>query len=124
MVVKPDVITLLPRLAWQFDEPFGDASAVPTYCVSKITREHVTVALSGDGGDENFAGYPRYPQALAVHRRLGSFPPSLVKPRLGLAARWVPRADRGGGVRALRGRPPLDRDFRVVPYHRDATPAA
>jgi len=70
MVVKPDVINLLPRLAWQFDEPFGDASAVPTYCVSKITREHVTVALSGDGGDENFAGYPRYSQALALHRRM------------------------------------------------------
>src|SRR2546428_10125896 len=124
MVVKPDVITLLPRLAWQFDEPFGDASAVPTYCVSKITREHVTVALSGDGGDENFAGYPRYSQALALHRRLESFPASLVKPILGLAARCLPREVRGRGFLELLGMPPIDRYFRMMTYHRHDTLAA
>jgi len=124
MVVKPDVINLLPRLAWQFDEPFGDASAVPTYCVSKITREHVTVALSGDGGDENFAGYPRYSQALALHRRLESFPASLVKPILGLAARCLPREVRGRGFLELLGMPPIDRYFRMMTYHRHDTLAA
>lgn len=58
--VEPDALSILPKLVWYFDEPFADSSAVPTYYVAKMTREHVTVALTGDGGDELFAGYPRY----------------------------------------------------------------
>ncbi|MGB4943352.1 MAG: asparagine synthase (glutamine-hydrolyzing), partial [Candidatus Moraniibacteriota bacterium] len=59
-VVEPHAIELLPMLVRQYEEPFADSSALPTYYVSKLTREHVTVALNGDGGDENFAGYTRY----------------------------------------------------------------
>ncbi|MFZ1932643.1 MAG: asparagine synthase (glutamine-hydrolyzing) [Thermoguttaceae bacterium] len=58
--VRPDAMQVLPRFVWHYDEPFGDSSAVPTWCVSQLTRQHVTVALTGDGGDELFAGYPRY----------------------------------------------------------------
>lgn len=59
-IVEPDAIDVLPLLVRQYEEPFADSSALPTYYVSKLTREHVTVALNGDGGDENFAGYTRY----------------------------------------------------------------
>ena len=58
--VKAEMADVLPKLAWHYGEPYADASALPTYYVARETRKFVTVALNGDGGDENFAGYVRY----------------------------------------------------------------
>ena len=85
-VVGPIGVDLLQRLVWFLDEPFADSSAIPTYQVSHIARQHVTVALSGDGGDELFAGYPRY-QYVRWLRWLSYIPTPL---RVGM--RWLSRA--------------------------------
>ena len=59
-IVRPNAVEILPSLVWHFNEPYADSSAIPTYCLAQITRQEVTVALTGDAGDENFAGYDRY----------------------------------------------------------------
>jgi asparagine synthase (glutamine-hydrolysing) len=73
LVIDPNVIGIIDDLAWYLDEPFGDSSAIPTYMVSKLASEHVTVVLSGDGGDELFAGYDRY-VVERRERKLGKIP--------------------------------------------------
>src|SRR4051812_26200679 len=75
-VVQPDAVDLVERLVWHHDQPFGDSSAVPTFLLNEVAREHVTVALSGDGGDELFAGYERFAAGVAVDRVL-TIPPAL-----------------------------------------------
>ena len=68
LVVEPNALELVPRLIRQFDEPFADASAIPTFLVSEFAVQHVKVALSGDGGDEFFGGYPDFFEAERSHR--------------------------------------------------------
>lgn len=89
-VIEPDAIALLPFLVWHHDQPFADSSAIPTYLVSKHTRQHVTVALSGDGGDELFAGYERFYAAnlVARYRRL----PGALRSAVAWAAEHLPEA--------------------------------
>jgi asparagine synthase (glutamine-hydrolysing) len=101
--VKPDSVELLNKLAWLFDEPFADSSAVPTYYVSELTRDHVVVALTGDGGDELFAGYDRYP---TVHnlRRVDRMPTFLRKAISGPMAKILPGKAESSFTRRLRNR--------------------
>jgi asparagine synthase (glutamine-hydrolysing) len=88
IVVEPDVEELLPELAQAFDEPLGDEAALPQFVVSELARRHVTVALTGDGGDEAFAGYERY-IAHGLARRL-ALPGAA---RTARALRWAGRAE-------------------------------
>ncbi len=97
--VTPHAIDLIDPLIWHHDGPFGDSSAVPTYLVAKMTREHVTVALTGDGGDEIFAGYLRF-QAAALAERLPRMAGRGLRAVLG--AMPTPASDRHWLARAKR----------------------
>lgn len=86
-IVRPDAMEVLPLLVEHYGEPYADSSAIPTYYVARETRQHVTVALNGDGGDESFAGYERY-AAMQLAERYHRLPASLrklaIQPAIGL----------------------------------------
>jgi asparagine synthase (glutamine-hydrolysing) len=125
-VVEPHALEIMDKLVWHYDEPFADSSAVPTYYVSRIARQHVTVALGGDGGDETFAGYRRYyfdkiendlrrhvPQFVrsAVFGPLGRMYPPLA---------WAPRVFRAKATFESLSRSPLAGYFNSVSLFRPA----
>lgn len=91
--VDVDACSLIDKLAIAYTEPFADSSALPTYLVSKLARETVTVALSGDGGDELFAGYRRYPFYLREERTKAMLPGGLNRVIFGPLAKIYPRMD-------------------------------
>lgn len=91
--VVSDDFDLIDTLAHLYDEPYADSSAIPTYRVCQLARKHVTVALSGDGGDENFAGYRRYRMHLMEERLRSALPAGIRQPVFGLLGRVYPKAD-------------------------------
>ncbi len=91
--VERDDFDLIDKLASLYDEPFADSSAMPTYRVCALARKRVTVALSGDGGDENFAGYRRYRWHMYEEQLRSRLPIGLRKPLFGLLGRLYPKAD-------------------------------
>jgi asparagine synthase (glutamine-hydrolysing) len=92
LVVRPDAVELLPKLARHYGEPFADHSAIPSFYLAEMTRRHVTVALTGDGGDEVFGGYGRYAHG-AIMQRFDAVPPGLRQAVASLAARVPPNGD-------------------------------
>ena len=91
--VDSDDFDLIDTLAHLYDEPYADSSAIPTYRVCQLARKHVTVALSGDGGDETFGGYRRYRMHMLEERMRASVPASIRQPLFGLLGRVYPKAD-------------------------------
>lgn len=89
-VTSAEALAVIPQLPNIYDEPFADSSQIPTYLLSMLTRRHVTVSLSGDGGDEVFGGYNRYSWGPSIWKKVG----------------WMPRWMRGIGARAITALPP------------------
>jgi len=104
----PDALEVLPTLVHHFDEPFADSSAIPTYYVSKIARQQVTVALSGDGGDEVFAGYTRYDNGMQRQGWSRLLPEPVIRAAFRIATELYPVGSRGWGILHRNSLAPLD----------------
>ncbi len=105
---RPDALEVLPTLVHHYDEPFADSSAIPTYYVSKIARQCVTVALSGDGGDETFAGYTRYDDGMLRWKLAQFLPGLLIRNAFRLLTDLYPMGSRGWGILHRHSLAPLD----------------
>ena len=122
--VRPSALEIMDKLVWHYDEPFADSSAIPTYYVSRVARRHVTVALGGDGGDENLAGYRRYMLDYYENRlrsKVPQFVRSAVFGPLGRwypALAWAPRFVRGKATFQSLSQTPLEGYFNSISYFR------
>jgi asparagine synthase (glutamine-hydrolysing) len=117
VITGTDAQELIP-LIQTFDEPFADSSAIPTYLVSRLARQHVTVALSGDGGDELFAGYSQYAR-LERYRLLDWIPKSARRMVSRIGVRLISEKKRGGGFIRRLGVPVEQRLFSLVSSYLD-----
>jgi asparagine synthase (glutamine-hydrolysing) len=123
-IVRPNALDVLNKLVWHYDEPFADSSAIPTYYVSQVARRYVTVALGGDGGDENFAGYRRYYFDHMENQMRGFIPASIRGAvfgplgRLYPALAWAPRFLRGKATFQSLARSPLEGYFNSISIFR------
>jgi asparagine synthase (glutamine-hydrolysing) len=125
-VVRPDALAILPWLVWHLDEPLADPSALPTWAVSEMARQHVTVVLSGDGGDETFAGYETYRLAAAYAQ--ADRVPGVVRSGAARAAGALARVGVVNGAWERRfarlGQDPVERHLGVMRIADPATVAA
>jgi asparagine synthase (glutamine-hydrolysing) len=123
-IIQPNAIDVMNKLVWHYDEPFADSSAIPTYYVSKVARETVTVALGGDGGDENFAGYRRYMLDYYENHTRNYIPAAIRKNVFGPLGRWypplawAPRMFRARATFQSLSRSPLEGYFASMSYFR------
>jgi asparagine synthase (glutamine-hydrolysing) len=123
-IVHPKALEILGKLVWHYDEPFADSSAIPTYYVSRVARQSVTVALGGDGGDESLAGYRRYYFDQMENRLRRSVPAGIRRGVFGPLGRiypplaWAPRVFRGKATFQSLARSPLEGYFNSISIFR------
>ena len=128
--VAADEFDLIDRLPGMYDEPYADSSAIPTFRVCRLARKSVTVALSGDGGDENFGGYRRYRLHLAEERMRAALPFGVRRTLFGMMARaypkldWAPRMFRAKSTLQALARHTVDAYFQTMSFVRDEDRAA